>query len=70
MGRIATPFLAKDVSDRGVGGCPDFRRFADHSGGTVADSHGLPHFPNLSNVERSLSRGMSGVNSGHHKGVV
>jgi hypothetical protein len=47
----AAPFLAKGASNRGLGGCPDSRRFADHSGGTVADFHGLPHFPNLLNVE-------------------
>src|SRR5580700_5097363 len=36
---------------RRLGGCPDLRRFADHSGGTVADSHSLPRFPSLQNVE-------------------
>ena len=51
VGRPATLFLAKSVSDGGVGGCPDLRRFADHSGGTVADSHGLPRFPNLQIVD-------------------
>src|SRR5579864_8433449 len=43
----ASPFLAKGAGCGGLGGCPDLRRFADHSGGTVADSHGLPRFPNL-----------------------
>ena len=57
MGRDATPFLAKGAGTNGLGGCPDLRRFADHSGGTVADSHGLPRFPNLLNVEtKSKSR--------------
>src|SRR5882762_8247305 len=57
MGRDATPFLAKGASTKGLGGCPDLRRFADHSGGTVADSHGLPRFPCLLNVGRqSMSR--------------
>jgi hypothetical protein len=42
----------------GLGRCPDLRRFADHSGGTAADSHGLPRFPNLLNVEtQSMLRG-------------
>ena len=47
----AVPFLAKSAGYGGPGGCPDLRRFADHSGGTVADSHGLPRIPNLLNVE-------------------
>jgi len=47
----AAPFLAKSAGYGGPGGCPDLRRFADHSGGTVADSHGLPRIPNLLNVE-------------------
>jgi hypothetical protein len=54
---MAAPFLAKSVGCNGPGGCPDLRRFADHSGGTVADSHGLPRIPNLLNVEtQSMSR--------------
>lgn len=33
---------------RGAGGCPDLRLLAaDHSGGTAADSHGLPRSPCL-----------------------
>ena len=52
MGRIAALLLAKSAGNGGLEGCPDLRRFADHSGGTVADSHGLPRFPNLFNVER------------------
>src|ERR1700730_18679527 len=51
MGLNATLFLAKSAGTNGLGGCPDLRRFADHSGGTVADSHGLPRIPNLLNVE-------------------
>src|SRR6266851_6500209 len=54
----AASFLAKSAGYGGLGGCPDLRRFADHSGGTVADSHGLPHIPNLLDVEsKSMSRG-------------
>jgi hypothetical protein len=48
---MASPFLAKSGCCGGLGGCPDLRRFADHSGGTVADSHGLPRSPNLLNIE-------------------
>ena len=48
----AAPFLAKSAGCHGPGGCPDLRHDADYSGGTVADSHGLPRFPNLLNVER------------------
>jgi len=44
MGRKAAPFLAKSAGNSGLEGCPDLRRIADHSGGTVADSHGLPRF--------------------------
>ena len=51
VGLTATPFLAKGASNHGLGGCPDLRRFADHSGGTVADSHGLPRFPILQIVD-------------------
>jgi hypothetical protein len=43
----ATPFLAKSGGRSSLGGRPDLRRFADHSGGTVADSHGLPPTPSL-----------------------
>ena len=50
MGRNAAPFLAKGAGTNGVEGCPDLRRFAAHSGGTVADSHGLPRFPSLNIV--------------------
>src|SRR5579864_8267814 len=54
----AAPFLAKSGGHGGPGGCPDLRRFADHSGGTVADSHGLPRIPNLLDVEsKSMLRG-------------
>src|SRR5271154_5900784 len=54
----SAPFLAKSAGYGGPGGCPDLRRFADHSGGTVADSHGLPPFPSLLNVESpSMLRG-------------
>ena len=59
MGRAAAPFLAKGASKGGVGGCPDLRHFADHSGGTVADFHDLPRFPNLQIVEWE-SKSMSG----------
>src|ERR1700687_1008195 len=52
MGRNATLFLAKSAGSRGVGGCPDLRRFADYSGGTVGDSHRLPRFSRLNIVER------------------
>ncbi len=66
MGRNATLFLAKSVSDDGLRGCPDLRRFAAHSGGTVADFHGLPHFPNLKVLsEQSLSRAGEPVNNRH-----
>ena len=54
MGLNATPFLAKSASTKGLGRCPDLRRFADHSGGTVADFHGLPRFPCLLNVGRQF----------------
>jgi hypothetical protein len=53
----AAPFLAKSAGCGGLGGCPDLRRLADHSGGTVADSHGLPHIPNLLNVETQFRSG-------------
>jgi hypothetical protein len=62
MGRNATPFLAKSAGTNGLGGCPDLRRFADHSGGTVADFHGLPRFPCVLNVGGSLCREIAGVN--------
>jgi hypothetical protein len=52
MGRTATLFLAKSGGYRGMRGCPDLRRCADHSGGTVADSHGLPRFSCLLIIER------------------
>ena len=52
MGRNAAPFLAKSAGSNGLGGCPDLRHFADYSGGTVADSHGLPRFPCLNIVGR------------------
>jgi len=52
MGRNATPFLAKSAGSNGLEGCPDLRHFADYSGGTVADSHGLPRFPCLNIVGR------------------
>jgi len=60
----AKPFLAKGEGSCGLRGCPDLRRFADHSGGTVADLHGLPHFSNLLNVKSSLWRCMTSVNKG------
>ncbi len=66
MGRDATPFLAKSASTNGLGGCPDLRRFADYSGGTVADSHGLPRFPCLLIVGGSLCREIAGVNFAHY----
>ena len=59
---MATPFLAKGVSNCGLGGCPDLRHFAAYSGGTVADSHGLPQLPNLINVAGSLRRRGKRVN--------
>ena len=52
MGRNAAPFLAKGAGSNGLGGCPDLRHYADYSGGTVADSHGLPRFPCLNIVGR------------------
>jgi hypothetical protein len=61
--RIPKPFLAKGKVCGGLRGCPDLRRFADHSGGTVADFHGLPHFPNVLNVKSSLWCGMASVNT-------
>jgi hypothetical protein len=61
----AKPFLAKGEGCGGLRGCPDLRRFADHSGGTVADFHGLPHFPNLLIVKSSLWRRLAGVNIGY-----
>jgi hypothetical protein len=44
---VATPSLAKSVSFYRYGDVPDFRLVAaaDHSGGTVADFHGLPICP-------------------------
>src|SRR5690242_16949831 len=36
MGRKAAFFLAKSAGNSGLEGCPDLRRIADHSGGTVA----------------------------------
>ena len=57
MGHTSALFLAKGGGSCGLEGCPDLRRFADHSGGTVADSNGLPRFPNLLIVEqKSKSR--------------
>ncbi len=52
MGRSAAPFLAKSAGYNGLGGCPDLRHFAVHSGGTVADFRGLSHFPCLLIVQR------------------
>jgi hypothetical protein len=49
--RNASLFLAKSAGYGALGGCPDFRRFADHSGGTVAEFHGLPRIPSALNVE-------------------
>jgi len=55
---MAAPSLAKSAGCNGPGGCPDLRRFAVHSGGTVADSHGLPRIPNLLDVDwQSMWRG-------------
>src|SRR5262249_36611195 len=61
-GYLPLPFLAKSTGVFGVGGCPDLRHFADYSGGTVADFHGLPLFPNLLNVGGSLCCGAGCVN--------
>jgi hypothetical protein len=61
----AKPFLAKGEGCGGLRGCPDLRLFADHSGGTVADFHGLPRFPNLLIVKVSLWRGKTSVNTGY-----
>lgn len=48
MGPRAVRLLAKRSSVCGAGGYPDLRLMeADHSGGTAADSHGLPRFPCL-----------------------
>src|SRR5256884_4629576 len=41
-----SPFLAKSAGRCAKGGWPGLRLLqADHSGGTAADSHGLPRFP-------------------------
>jgi hypothetical protein len=40
-------FLAKNARFCGLGGYPGLRRTADHSGGTAAESHGLPRCPSL-----------------------
>jgi hypothetical protein len=53
---MATPSLAKSVSFYQPGDVPDFRLIAaaDHSGGTVADFHGLPIYPCQLNCSRRV----------------
>jgi hypothetical protein len=55
---IATLFLAKSGSFVCLGYVPDFRlslsRRADHSGGTVADFHGLPFTPSQLSCPRRV----------------
>jgi hypothetical protein len=53
---MATPSLAKSVSFYQPGDVPDFRLIAaaDHSGGTVADFHGLPIYPCRLNRSRRV----------------
>jgi hypothetical protein len=53
---MATPSLAKSVSFYQPGDVPDFRLIAaaDHSGGTVADFHGLPIYPCRLNCSRRV----------------
>jgi hypothetical protein len=70
-GATPHPFSRRVPAETAWGGCPDLRHFADYSGGTVADSHGLPRFPCLNIVARSLCRTLRGVNSmGSRTGIV
>ncbi len=55
MGLGATPFLAKSVSDCSAEGVLTDGLEADHSGGTAADSHGLPRFTRLLIVDSQSS---------------
>jgi hypothetical protein len=47
LGRMAWLFLAKSAASAAREGGLAYGLSADHSGGTAADSHGLPRFPCL-----------------------
>ncbi len=49
MGLTTTPSLAKGAISAAWEGGLAYGSAADHSGGTAADSHGLPRFPCLQN---------------------